>query len=286
MSEVKQSIFFSKLNFTFPSKFFMIAGSTIAQLIRNKRFYIVIIYFLLPVLGNILAVIVPSEPLETGRSQAVFHIHSALYNTYSTWWLSVFGQLFIVLLSSDLIASEFEKGTILTLKSRPVRDWEIFFGKLLGSVAIIFLMVFPSTIIIYCIQIAIYAPKDFAWVFWHSLDELLVSNLVVFLGILLLLAVAFFFSAIFNKALQAILISLLVIFSIELLNLIFSFASTVFSKLNIMYYLNRFLEPIFYNIRILDAPSSSIAAPLVSFLSIIVVLLGLGFLIFKRKEVY
>lgn len=269
----------------FSSRLFLIASSTIAQLIRNKRFYIVFIYFLLPVLGTIIEAIIPENVLLTGKAQAVYHIHTALYNTYSVWWLSVFGELFIILLTSDLIASEFEKGTILSLKSRPISDTDIFIGKLLGSIAIILAMIFPSSLVVYCTQIAIYAPKNFFWVFWHSLDELLISNLIVLLGILLILAISFFFSAIFSKSLQAILISLLTVFSIELLSLIFSFASNFFTKLNIIYYLNKFLEPIFYNIRVSNASSAPIASSLIGFLLLIIVLLGAGFLIFKRKEV-
>lgn len=267
------------------SRLLIIIRHTYKQILRNKRFFIVLIYFLLPVLGNFLDFLISPSNLYSGKAYAVYRIHQTLNSTMNDWWLSIFGQMFIILLTSDLIASEFERGTILVLKSRSVSDSDIFFGKLIGVSLIILSLIFPGALVIYIAQASVFAPNDFWWVFWHSLDELIVSTLVLFLIILMIISISFLFSAVFNKSLQATLVSLLFIFSIQFISLIFSLSDSIISKVNFLYYLNLFLDPIFYNLN-LTPSSTSIIGSLLGFIVIVILFLTGGFLVFKNKEVH
>ncbi len=267
------------------SRLFIIVTHTYKQILRNKRFFIVLIYFLLPILGNFLNFLIAPSNFYSGKAYAVYRIHQTLYSTMNDWWLSIFGQMFIILLTSDLIASEFERGTILVLKSRSVSDSDIFFGKLIGVSLIILSLILPGALLIYIAQASVFAPNDFWWVFLHSLDELIVSTLVLFLVMLMMLSISFLFSTIFNKSLQATLVSLLVIFSVQFISLIFSLSDSIISKVNFLYYLNLFLDPIFYNLSLSNS-SNTIIGSLLGFIAIIILFLTGGFLIFKNKEIH
>ncbi len=263
----------------------LLSWHTFIQSIKNKRFYIVLFYFLLPVLADFFELVVASNSsYYTGKAYAVYHIHLALNSALTDWWLSIFGQMFIVLIASDIISSEFEKGTILSLKVHPISDMDIYLGKFIGITSLSSLLIILSAFIIYIVQIAHYASKYFWWVFWHSLDELLVSILVDLLGVALLITICLFFSSIFNKSLQATLITLIVVFAIQLLSSVFSFSDNLISKFSITRYLHHFLKPVFYNIN-LASSSGSIVFELLGFIGVILAFFIGGFLIFKNKEV-
>lgn len=275
--------FYHRSGFSF--KALTISRHTFQQNLKNKRFYIIFLYFLLPVLGSLFNILLSDSSYYSGKAYAVYQIHQSLNNTLEVWWMSIFGQLFIILVASDAISSEFEKGTILALKSRPLSDADIFFGKFLGTTLISSILVIPGGFIIYLTQIWTYAPKSFWWVFWHSLDELIVTLLVVILGFTLLLSICFVFSSIFNKSLQATLVSLLVIFAVQLLSSVFSFSDNLLSKFNITRYLQHFLNPVLYNVNTITT-TGSITNEIIGFISLIFVLQIIGFWIYKRKEVH
>ncbi|UJG42297.1 MAG: ABC transporter permease [Candidatus Heimdallarchaeum endolithica] len=266
-------------------KSFIIANHTFNQNLKNKRFYIIFFYFLLPVFGSIFDVLISEPSYYSGKAYAVYQIHQSLNSTLQVWWMSIFGQLFIILIASDAISSEFEKGTILSLKSRPISNVDIFLGKFIGIIILSFILVIPGGFIIYLTQIWTYAPKNFWWVFWHSLDELIVCLLVVILGFVLLLSICFLFSSIFNKSLQATLVSLLVIFAVQLLSSVFSFSDNLMSKFNITRYLQHFLNPVLYNVNTITT-SGSITNELIGFIALITILQFIGFWIFSKKEVH
>ncbi len=273
-------------NVRLDTRIHIIALTTLKQLLNNKRFYIVSVFYALPVLANVLGYALGFQPFKTGKAIAVYNVHLALNSAMNEWWLSIFGQMFIVLLASDLISNEFDKGTILSLKSRSISDFDIFFGKLAGISCIVLLLIFPGALLIYVTQIFVFAGEDnFWWVFWHSLDELLVACLIIFLGILLLLAICLFFSTIFNRTLQATIVALIAIFSVQFISTIFSFGNSVIGKLNITYYLNLFLDPIFYNIKISES-ADPILWSLLGFVGVIVLILASGFIIMKEKEIH
>ncbi|MHA1303755.1 MAG: ABC transporter permease [Candidatus Heimdallarchaeaceae archaeon] len=264
---------------------FLLAGHTFTQSIKNKRFYIVLFYFLLPVIANLFSFVLVDSSYYSGKAYAVYQIHQALNSTLVDWWMSIFGQMFIILIASDIISSEFEKGTILALKSRSISDLDIFLGKFIGITLLSSLLVIPGAVIIYIAQIWSYAAKSFWWVFWHSLDELIASILIVMLGIILLLSVCFLFSSIFNKSLQATLVTLLVVFAVQLLSSVFAFSDNLISKFNITRYLQHFLEPVLYNIELVSS-ATSITYELLGFIGVIILLLAGGFVIYEQKEVH
>lgn len=106
-------------------------SSEVSRTIRARRFKVMLAAMLLPV---IVYFFTHGEITEYGARALERSFQIVASEFMVNFWLSVIGQLVAIILMSDLLASEIDRGTIRLLLTRPIRKSEIVFGKFLAGI--------------------------------------------------------------------------------------------------------------------------------------------------------
>ncbi len=109
--------------------------------------------------------------------------------------ISVFGILMAVLIGTGLVYKEIDKKTIFTLLSKPLRRSEFILGKFLGLVLTLFIMISLMTVIF--LAVVYLHTSSLEW-------KMLVAVGFIFLELVLVTAVAIFFSSFSTPILSSI----------------------------------------------------------------------------------
>jgi ABC-2 type transport system permease protein len=129
------------------------------------------------------------------------------------YWLGIIGQLIIIILMSDLLASEIDKGTVRLLIARPVRISELVAGKLLAGLGVLAVMFAASYVIIWLYNPVVYGVGLDG--LWESLGDFLPAIGVSILVASLLGALSMLISVVISRPLYASLTTFGVIFLLQ-----------------------------------------------------------------------
>jgi ABC-type transport system involved in multi-copper enzyme maturation permease subunit len=99
--------------------------------------------------------------------------------------ISLFGMLMAILIGTGLVYKEIDKKTIFTLISKPIHRWQFLLGKFFGLVLTLFIMVLLMSFIFLVIVFLNTSKIE---------GRLLLAVLFIFIELVLITAVAIFFS--------------------------------------------------------------------------------------------
>ncbi len=116
---------------SFPGAFPVILEGEFRRLIRSRKLKILFVVTFFP------AFIYLFSPNATGKGvDAMLKSFQALMlDLLPNYWLGIIGQLIAIILMSDLLASEIDKGTIRLLLARPLRLSELVAAKFLAGIS-------------------------------------------------------------------------------------------------------------------------------------------------------
>jgi ABC-type transport system involved in multi-copper enzyme maturation permease subunit len=258
----------------------IIATELIKSTIKEKRFYLALLYFAaFPLLILLVSNVQPA--IQSGTGIALFEAQSAVRNYILAIYLSFFlGQVFIVLLNADAISGEIEEQTLPLLRSKPVYDSEIIFGKFLGMVAIISLLDLPVLLIIYYSNM-IKFDADFPMAYIATIDEIFGAIIFLILIQSVIIALTLVFSTMFSRSLYSILSSLLGLFMISQISDLLSDSNNYIS---FNWLIRATLPKMLYHLEPLESSTPSLASILSGVILVISGLLSTAILILRRKE--
>lgn len=263
----------------------IIAMELIRSFFKEKRFYIAVFYYV--VIPIFLVLVASAQPaIQTGTGIAIYFAQLNSTNYVKTLFLSFFpGQIFLVILSADQIASEYEQDTYPLLYSKPVYESEIIIGKYLGLLGVISLLEAPTLMIIYYSNLVKYSA-DGVYPYISALDELIIMIIIVILlqGVIIGLSIGI--SAIFSRSLYAILTSILSLFVISTASDIISgISSDGANYLSFNWLIDAVLPEVFFNLEKLDN-----GLQLLPFLGTLTLIIGaiilVSTMVIRKKEVF
>ncbi|MCH8906918.1 MAG: ABC transporter permease subunit [Candidatus Heimdallarchaeota archaeon] len=270
----------NSLSIGYGSSISTIAEETFLSGIREKRFYLSLLYF---TVFPILIFLVQNAGLivQKGTGIALYQAQIQTASLINIFYASFFlGQVLIVILSADAIAGEIEQDTLSLLRSKPVYDSEIILGKFIGLLAIIFLLESPAFLLIYFFLLVRYEAGSIE-VYLGTIDEIIAVLILVLLMQGIIVAMSLMFSTLFSKTLYSILSSMLVLF---ILSQISGILSNTSNYVSFQWLVNATLPEIFYNIEPIDANLPSLGAFILGFSGIISGLLVLAITILRNRE--
>ena len=106
------------------------------RLLRSRKFKLL---FLVTVFPSILYLLNPNAG-GTGVESLKKGFEALFADLLPNYWLGIIGQLIAVIIMSDLLAGEIDKGTIRLILARPVGMSEFLAGKFLGGLAALTLL--------------------------------------------------------------------------------------------------------------------------------------------------
>ncbi|WCN29097.1 ABC transporter permease [Thermococcus kodakarensis] len=117
-------------HFSFESRLGIIYGMEVKRLLRSRRLKLMTLLMFLPVVVYFFT----HEEITEYSTRALRISFQVNFSTYLVnFWASVIGQLVVIILMSELLGSEIDKGTIRVLLTKPVRKSELVIGKFLGG---------------------------------------------------------------------------------------------------------------------------------------------------------
>jgi ABC-type transport system involved in multi-copper enzyme maturation permease subunit len=250
------------------SRIEIIFRDTFRQFLREKRFYIATLYYIgLPVL---LVLFQSTQPVvQTGTGIAIYYAQLNATFYILTIFLTFFpGQVFLVIISADQIAGEFEHGNYVLFNSKPIHHFEIVIGKYLGLIGILSLLQMPTLLFIYYMNLVKY-QAEWPIAYITSVDEVLAMLIIVILLQSVILGISLTISAFFDRSLYAILTSILLLFVISIISDNIT-ASELLSTnyFSLSWYIDAVLPHVFFNLTKIDDPM-----PLWTFFSIMISLI-------------
>ncbi len=129
---------------SFPGAFPVILEGEFRRLIRSRKLKILFVVTFFP------ALIYLTSPNATdkGVDAMLKSFQALMLDLVPNYWLGIIGQLIAIILMSDLLASEIDKGTIRLLLARPIRLSELVAAKFLAGIsALAVLFGVPYTVI-------------------------------------------------------------------------------------------------------------------------------------------
>ena len=262
----------------------IVAKDVISSSIREKRFYLAAIYFILiPVVLNLFNNI-GANIVQSGSGIALYYAQTAVLQEFKSIYISFFlGQILLVILASDLIAGEVETGTMSLLKTKPIYDSEIILGKFLGSMGVISILDLPALIYIY---FSFLTKLDATWpsAYLGTLDEIIMALIVLLLLQSIVVAMTIMLSTIFAKTLYAILSSLLALFILSTISSSMVAAGEEYNYLSFEWLLDAIMPNVFYHLE----PMEIELMGLLPFIGLLILIPGLflfvSVIFLRRRE--
>ncbi len=106
------------------------------RLIHSIKFKILLLIMAFPAVIYLLN----PQPQGTGVEAMRKAFQSLMIDLIPNYWAGIIGQFIIIILMSDLLASEIDKGTIRLLISKPVKISEILIGKFIAGISVMFIL--------------------------------------------------------------------------------------------------------------------------------------------------
>ncbi len=204
------------------------------------------------------------ESLETEYKQNQYAIKHDISPYETTSWkfmkdfspLSSLLGLFVIVVASDIVATEFAKGTVKMLLIRPYSRWKILLSKLLATLGFAFLLWIVLIVSTWLIGSVFYGFGGMDQPYLTNVDgvvqEKSISHYVLanmgleFIEFAVLVALAFMISTLFYSSSVAIGVSMFVMFAGNILTTIFSGKSwakyTLFPNMDLTQYLDEGMQ--------------------------------------------
>ena len=115
---------------------FPIFETELTRSLRSKKFKLLLVVTLFPIVIYILS----PNSAGTGAEALRKGFESLFNDLLPNYWLGIIGQLIAVIIMSDLIASEIDKGTIRLILAKPVKLEEFLAGKFLAGLSTLTLL--------------------------------------------------------------------------------------------------------------------------------------------------
>lgn len=160
-----------------------VAQNTFQEAIRDKVLYTLIVFALALLLSSY--VIAPLALGEGGK----------ILRDLGLSLIPLFGIAIVVILGTALVYKEIERRTIYVLVSKPLRRWEFLAGKYIGLVSVLAVAALLMTL---CFYGVLY------WLFGGGEARLLWGIGLSFLELVVIAAVAIFFSSLSSPTLSAV----------------------------------------------------------------------------------
>jgi ABC-type transport system involved in multi-copper enzyme maturation permease subunit len=156
-------------------KVFAIALNTAREAVRNRILYSILFFAVLMVgVGAIFGAASIGDQLKYMKD-------------FSLMSVSLFGVIIAIVLGVNLLHQELGKKTIFNILSKPVARWQFIVGKFVGLVATL-------TVVVGMMSAGVIIA--FAWATGHVDAGLVVSSFATLLEIIVVIAVALFFSSV------------------------------------------------------------------------------------------
>jgi ABC-type transport system involved in multi-copper enzyme maturation permease subunit len=152
-------------------KIMAIARNTFREAVRDRVFALVAVFGLLLVASSIVL-----SPLTIGAQQK-------LVADIGLASISVFSVLVVLFVGSGLVSKEVDKRTITTLLTKPVSRFEYLFGKYLGLLGTISVMILSMTLIFAVALLATGSRFETAYLFslgLTAMEMVVVTAVVIF----------------------------------------------------------------------------------------------------------
>ncbi|WP_062238400.1 ABC transporter permease [Fictibacillus sp. FJAT-27399] len=204
------------------------------------------------------------ESLETEYKQNQYAIKHDISPYETTSWkfmkdfspLSSLLGLFVIVVASDIVATEFAKGTVKMLLIRPYSRWKILLSKLLATLGFAFLLWIVLIVSTWLIGSVFYGFGGMDQPYLTNVDgvvqEKSISHYVLanmgleFIEFAVLVALAFMISTLFYSSSVAIGVSMFIMFAGNILTTIFSGKSwakyTLFPNMDLTQYLDEGMQ--------------------------------------------
>ncbi|NJE07024.1 ABC transporter permease [Thermococcus sp. M39] len=248
------------------------------RLLKSRRLKVMIVLMLLPV---VVYFFTHEEITEYSAKALKISFQINVSEFLINFWGSVIGQLIVIILMSELLASEIDKGTMRLLLVKPIKKSEIVFGKFFaGMTGIILIFGIPYFVMqIYMVLLYKSGFDGFRATFGDFLFALGVTLLILgSLG-----AFSMFLSVILSRPLYASLASFGIIFTAQFILPQLPFFDDP-ERFNLSYQIGVLLKKGFTLHAGLDAYKGDPNMSALFFLSIILLSLAFTLLGIYRKE--
>lgn len=171
-------------------------------IISSRRFKIFLFIMFFPSITS----------LFTGPSSTVFTdktFEASVGLNVLNFWAGLPGQIMVIIIASELIAREFEKGTIKLIFNSPTRKSSIVLGKYLALFFLTLIVSFSSVFLFACV-LDLKNGKG-GEMFYKHLVDLSIASLITTMGLLTISSIAIVVSTFSKKSLYAGVISIFVL---------------------------------------------------------------------------
>ncbi|ASA77914.1 ABC transporter permease [Thermococcus sp. 5-4] len=195
----------------FQSALWVVFESEFRRLIRSRKLKVLFLVTFFPAFIYLLS----PNASGTGVDAMLKAFQALMLDLVPNYWLGIIGQLIAIILMSDLLAGEIDRGTIRLLLARPVRLSEVVTAKFLaglGALAVLFGV--PYTVI------WLYNPVVYgtgANGLWKGLPDFLLAMGATLLVLAALGALAMLISVIITRPLYASLATFGIVFLLQFL---------------------------------------------------------------------
>lgn len=185
------------------TKLFIIAEYELRRILGSRKFKIMLAIMLLPNIAFLLGsggII----PVETGETVSLEEFWISTGDSILNYWTGLPGQILFILITSEMLAGEYENETFKLLITKPLKKSEIVLGKWLAFVVTVVLLVLPPITISAVLICVVYGG------FWDGFItimtyDLWVGVLAVVVGATIIGTITLMFSASSTKSLYAAL---------------------------------------------------------------------------------
>ncbi|MBC7095083.1 MULTISPECIES: ABC transporter permease [Thermococcus] len=180
------------------------------RLLKSRRFKVMLVLMLLPV---VIYFFTHEEITEYSAKALKISFQINISQFLINFWASVIGQLIVIIIMSDLLASEIDRGTIRLLLVKPIKKSEIVFGKFFSGITTVSL-IFGIPYLVMEIYMVLLYKSGFEG-FTATFDDFLYALGVTILVLGSLGAVSMLLSVILSRPLYASLASFGLVFTAQ-----------------------------------------------------------------------
>ena len=231
-----------------PRRFHVIFWETFTESFKGKRILTAVFFFATPILALLMSML-NSNVLSSGVGTAIYWGQARTHAMITIGlfsWLGLVGQMLVALLSTDLIAGEFERDTLPLLRSKPIRDIDIVLGKYFAALATIGVLVVPVIFIYYTLSYLQYSDNLIPLL--RSADELTAVSIIVILMLGIIVGLSIVFSSFAKKSLHAVMFTFGAIFALALLPSLLGPSIGWGSTLDLTAETSYLISKVFYNV--------------------------------------
>ncbi|KPU62513.1 ABC transporter permease [Thermococcus sp. EP1] len=180
------------------------------RLLKSRRLKVMLALMLLPV---IVYFFTHEEITEYGAKALEISFQINISQFLINFWASVIGQLVVIIIMSDLLASEIDRGTIRILLVKPIKKSEIVLGKFFSGITAVAL-IFGIPYLVMQIYMVLLYKAGFEG-FTATFDDFLFVLVITILVLGSLGGVSMLLSVILSRPLYASLASFGLVFTAQ-----------------------------------------------------------------------